>query len=224
MAHACWPLFDLRLTTTDLVLRPLTEADLDTLVRGLPTDLEQNPAFPHYADAKPAEARGTVAYQEHWTALGSWRTDAWRLNFAVVLGHDDGDQTLIGTQELEGNDFVALRTVDTSSLLFERFRGRGLGKQMRRAVLALAFGPLEAAAAITSAWHDNQASLGVSRALGYVDNGVETHRRGDSVDTMVHLRLTRAAWLTDVSSYEVRIENFDACRPYFGLPPRRPAS
>ena len=36
-----------------------------------------------------------------------------------------------------GNDFLALRT---------------------------AFGPLHAPAAITSAWHDNHASLGVSRA------------------------------------------------------------
>ena len=39
---------------------------------------------------------------------------------------------------------------------------------MRRAVLALAFGPLGAEAAITSAWPDNGASLGVSQSLGYL--------------------------------------------------------
>jgi RimJ/RimL family protein N-acetyltransferase len=63
-----------------------------------------------------------------------------------------------------GNDFLALRTVDTSSFLIPSAHGRGYGKQMRAAVLALAFGPLHAPAAITSAWHDNHASLGVSRA------------------------------------------------------------
>ncbi len=42
---------------------------------------------------------------------------------------------------------------------------------MRAAVLTLAFGPLAAEYAIGSAWSDNHASLAVSRALGYVDNG-----------------------------------------------------
>jgi RimJ/RimL family protein N-acetyltransferase len=213
MAHPHWPLFDLRLSAPDLVLRPLTEADLDQLAPRLPQDMEQNPAFPRYRGAAPATATGTIAYQEHWTALGTWRVDAWRLTFAVLR-----DDALLGTQELEGNDFVTLRTVDTSSFLLPEARGRGFGKQMRAAVLALAFGPLGAAAAITSAWHDNAASLGVSRSLRYVDNGVESHRRGDTVDTMVHLRLDRSGWLAGAARlHDVRIERFEACRPYFGL-------
>ena len=65
---------------------------------------------------------------------------------------------------------------------------------MRRAVLALAFDHLGAEAAITSAWHDNTASLGVSRSLGYRDNGVSSLARDDGVDTLVHLRMTRADW------------------------------
>ncbi len=212
MAHPHWPLFDLRLRAPDLELRPLTEPDVDIIARQFPADVEQNPAFPRYAGADPATFRGTVAHQQHWTALGSWRTDAWRLDFAVLR-----EGVLVGTQELEGNDFAAVRTVDTSSFLFEHARGHGLGKQMRRAVLTLAFGPLEAAAAITSAWHDNQASLGVSRSLGYVDNGVESHRRGSGVDTMVHLRLARSAWLASGGSAGIEIVDFDPCRPYFGL-------
>jgi RimJ/RimL family protein N-acetyltransferase len=67
---------------------------------------------------------------------------------------------------LEGQDFLVRRTVDSSSQLRTDARGRGWGKQMRRAVLALAFGPLGAELAVTSAWHHNRASLGVSRALG----------------------------------------------------------
>jgi RimJ/RimL family protein N-acetyltransferase len=126
---------------------------------------------------------------------------------------------ILGVQELEGNDFPALRTVDSSSFLVRSARGRGYGKQMRAAVLALAFGPLHAQAAITSAWHDNHASLGVSRALGYRPNGESLHARADGADVMVHMRLQRADWLASGAGDHVQISGFEACRPLFGLPP-----
>ena len=124
---------------------------------------------------------------------------------------------IIGVQELEGNDFPVLRTVDTSSFLLPSARGRGYGKQMRAAVLALAFGPLRARAAITSAWHDNHASLGVSRVLGYRPNGESLHSRGERADVMVHMRLQRADWLASGSAGQIQISGFEACRPLFGL-------
>jgi RimJ/RimL family protein N-acetyltransferase len=89
---------------------------------------------------------------------------------------------------------------------------------MRRAALAFAFGPLGARAAITSAWHDNHASLGVSRALGYQPNGESFHLRGEHADIMVHMRLRRADWLAAGSAAGITISGFDACRPLFGLP------
>jgi RimJ/RimL family protein N-acetyltransferase len=73
---------------------------------------------------------------------------------------------ILGFQELEGNDFLTLRAVDSSSFLVPAARGRGCGKQMRTAVLALAFGPLEAEAAITLAWHDNRDGAGVRPGAG----------------------------------------------------------
>ena len=98
---------------------------------------------------------------------------------------------------------------------------------MRRAVLTLAFEHLSAEHAITSAWHDNAASLGVSRSLGYTDNGIERHRRDDGsgtrADDMVHLRMTRAQWDTSGASGDsggsngINVEGFDPCRPFFGL-------
>ena len=90
---------------------------------------------------------------------------------------------------------------------------------MRRAALALAFGPLGAEAAVTSAWPDNGASLGVSRALGYLPNGEHLHASGDGVDTMVHLGLTRVDWLAGAGAdvTDVRIEGFEPCLPLFGL-------
>jgi RimJ/RimL family protein N-acetyltransferase len=218
MAHPYWPLFDLRLTTPDLVLRPMTEADQLAVAELLPDDVELDPAAPRYAGLDERTARGVVVHQAYWRAYGSWCPEAWRLNFAVFA---DGE--LIGAQELEGNDFPTLRTVDSSSFLVPTARGQGLGQQMRTAVLALAFGPLAARTAITEAWHDNHASLGVSRALGYQPNGELLHRRGEGVDVMVHLRLTREEWLARTDRPTVSISGFEPCRPLFGLPSPPPA-
>ncbi len=217
MTHRCWPLLDLRLTTGELVLAPLTEADLDEVVRVLPPDLEQNPGAPRFGLAEDAQ-RGVVVHQEYWRSYGTWTTQAWRFHLGV---RRDGE--LIGLQELEGNDFPTLRTVDTSSWLVTGARGHGLGKAMRRAVLALAFDHLGAEAAITSAWHDNVASLGVSRALGYRDNGVSSMARDDGVDTLVHLRMTRADWQAAGGAPDVRVERLEAALPLFDIASTTPS-
>lgn len=92
-----------------------------------------------------------------------------------------------------------------------------MGKQMRAAVLALAFGPLGAQFAVTSAWVDNLASLGVSRALGYVSNGVTAHRRGDQPGEMASMRLTREQWLATGWASRVDVTGADECMAFFAL-------
>ncbi|HEX7189523.1 MAG TPA: GNAT family protein [Actinomycetes bacterium] len=211
MTHPFWPLLDLRITTGDLVLTPLTEADLAEVVRVMPADLELNPHATRFAVDERTQ-RGIVVHQEYWRSYGTWTTNAWRFHLAV---RRDGE--LLGLQELEGNEFPTLRTVDTSSWLVASARGTGLGKTMRRAVLALAFEHLGALAAITSAWHDNHASLGVSRSLGYRPNGQSLLARDDGVDTLVHLRMTRADWQSAGHAAKVTVEGVEPCRPLFGL-------
>ena len=212
MAHRYWPLFDLRIDSPDLTLRPMTEADQPAIADLLPDDVELDPAATRYATGEGRVTRGIVVHQAYWKAYGTWRPEAWRVSFVVSAAGQ-----ILGAQELEGNDFPALRTVDTASFLIPWARGRGYGKQMRRAVLALAFGPMGAQAAITSAWHDNAASLGVSRALGYQPNGESLHARGDSADVMVHMRLLRADWLASGAAADIHISGFEACRFLFGL-------
>jgi len=214
MTNRYWALFDLRVTSPDLMLRPVTEADLAVIADLLPDDVEQDPALT-WDVGDPRISRGVISHQGYWKAFGTWRPEAWRLSFAVCAAGQ-----ILGVQELEGNDFLVLRTVDTASFLVPAARGRGYGKQMRSAVLALAFGPLQAQAAITSAWHDNQASLGVSRALGYQPNGESLHARGDRADVMRHMRLVRADWLASGAGGHIQISGFEACRPLFGLPAR----
>ena len=48
MGNRHWPMFDLRLTTPDLHLRHLTEADLASLAAILPDDAEQDPSSTSY--------------------------------------------------------------------------------------------------------------------------------------------------------------------------------
>ena len=212
MAHRYWPLFDLRIDSADLTLRPMTEADQPAIADLLPDDVELDPAAARYATGDERVTRGTILHQGYWRSYGTWRPEAWRVNFVVSAAGQ-----ILGAQELEGNDFPVLRTVDTASFLVPSARGRGYGKQMRRAVLALAFGPMGAQAAITSAWHDNHASLGVSRALGYQPNGESLHARGDGADVMVHMRMLRAGWLAGDAAAGIRITGFEACRYLFGL-------
>lgn len=211
-AHPYWPLLDLRLSVADLELRPMTEADQLPLAALLPDDVELDPKATRYPGLYEATNRRVIGFQSYWNSYGSWKPERWRLPFCVRAGGE-----LVGVQELEAEDFALLRTVDSASHLAPGARGRGIGRQMRRAVLALAFGPLEAQAAITSAWHDNHASLAVSRALGYQPNGESLHRREDGADTMTHLRLRRSEWLAGAGAAGVVIEGVQACLPYFGL-------
>lgn len=216
MGRVYWPLFDLRLLAGDLTLRPMTEADLAPLADLLPDDVEQDPDFPRIPGGDARLRRGTLLHQFYWKSWGTWQPREWRLAFVVSAGGG-----LIGVQDLEASDFRTVRTVETSSWLVPAARGQGLGTRMRAAVLALAFGPLEAQAAHSSAWHDNLASLRVSQALGYRQNGESLHPRDGGADVMVHLRLRRDEWLAGQAGRAgagVTIAGFDPCRPFFGLP------
>jgi RimJ/RimL family protein N-acetyltransferase len=207
---AVWPLHGLRLHTADLDLRPVTEADLPELCEILPPDVDLDPAATRYAALDDRANRRVVLAQAYWRHLGLWSTHDWHLPFAV---RHRGE--LIGTQTVEGPDWTSERTVDSSSWLVPAVRGSGLGKQMRSAVLQLAFGHLGARAAISSAVVTNAGSLGVSRSLGYVD----THRSvlGHSLETLQHLRLEAAAWSSSGLGSAVRVEGVSPALPFFGL-------
>ncbi len=212
MSHRYWPMFDIRLTTQDLELRHLTETDLRSLADIIPADAEQDPSSTSYDGLDTARNRGAMVHQDYWRARGSWRPESWALGFGVFR---EGE--LVGHQSLEGDRFPTLWTVDSSSFLSTAVRGRGWGKQMRAAVLTLAFGSLGARFAITSAWSDNHASLGVSRALGYVDNGLSAQQRGDTAGEMAHLRLTREKWMASRWSEQVTVSRVEECLVFFGL-------
>ena len=198
-------LFDLRLRTAQLELRLPSDDELFELAQRAPADLETDPAWPGPVD--------TFVLQWFWRALGTWKTEQWRLPLAVWI---NGSPSPVGFQELEAENFAVLRTVESSSWLVHEVRGRGLGKEMRAAVLALAFDGLGAEVATSGAWDTNEASLGVSAALGYVDNGWQRHERPGEGEAGVMRRvvLERGNW--DGARWPTTIEGLDGCRSWFG--------
>lgn len=124
---------------------------------------------------------------------------------------------MVGIQSLEAEGFTAVRTVDSGSWLIHSVRGRGIGVAMRIAVLSLAFDHLGAHAAVTSARADNGASLGVSRHVGYRDNGVSLNASGSGLTELEHMRLTKSDWQASRWSSQVHVTGLEPCLPWFGL-------
>lgn len=84
------------------------------------------------------------------------------------------------------------------------------------AVLGLAFDHLGALAAVSSARLDNGASLGVSRHLGYGDNGVSLNVSDSGLVEFTHMRLTTAEWQASGRGRQVAVTGFECCLPWFG--------
>jgi RimJ/RimL family protein N-acetyltransferase len=171
-----FPAWALRLRTPRLELRPAREAEVLDLIelsgRGV-HDPDTMPFVIPWTDRpSPERERGTLQhYLACWAELTAQR---WRLPFAVYAGEE-----CVGTQTVLAEDFAVLRTVETGSWLGKAHQGRGFGKEMRAAALHLAFECLGATHAVTGAFEDNAASLGVTRSLGYRPNGERLRvRRG----------------------------------------------
>lgn len=212
MTHPLWPLLDLRLATGDLELRIPREDELpgfaDVIERGIhPPD--EMPFGIAWTDL-PAAERNLESYRWWMSARASWRPDQW----VLTLGVREGGRP-VGFQDLRADRFAALRTVGTGSWLGLEFQRRGIGRQMRQAVLALAFDHLGAEVAESEAFLDNPASNRVSLAIGYEPNGFgRLAPRGVARETQ-RFRLTLDGWRSRPRP-EVTVEGLDGCLALFG--------
>jgi RimJ/RimL family protein N-acetyltransferase len=209
-----WPLAGLRVRTPRLELQVPCDSDLCDLAGlaalGVHDPKVQPFGFP-WTDVPPAE-RARSVLQFHWRQRGAWKPEKWSLDLVVVQ-----NGTVVGTQGIGAHDFAVLREVSTGSWLGLAYQGQGIGTEMRAAVLHLAFEGLRARYALSGAFTDNAASLGVSRKLGYTDDGIELHVRRGRPAQVRRLRIDRAAWQA-AHSIPVTIEGLEACLPMFGLP------
>ena len=134
-----WPPFELRIRTPRLELRYPSDDDLGILVE-LASEPVHDPGFMPFTTPWTRAESPT----REWNALRFWwqlraglDVDDWTLPFMVL---DEGEP--VGVQDLKGNRFPVTRSVLTGSWLVQRHQGRGVGKEMRAAVLHLAFAGL----------------------------------------------------------------------------------
>jgi RimJ/RimL family protein N-acetyltransferase len=207
-----WPLFALQLRSEHLVLRLPTDDDLVELVALANAGIHPPDEMPFGIawSTMPSPAFERSFLQHHWTMRADWTPESWQLNLMV---EHDGEP--IGTQSIHAERFAVMRTVDTGSWLGKAYQGKGFGREMREAVLALAFEGLGARVATTEAFLDNAASAGVSRSLGYVEDGRGSLAPEGVARETQRFRMTLADWRSRPRG-PVTFEGLDACLAMFG--------
>ena len=168
------PMLGLRVSAGPIELRGLSDADLVTLaeiaVRGVHDPARMPFTFP-WTDADPKDLPLRFA-QYHWRTRVEFGPEEWVLNLGVW---HEGE--LLGVQGMNTKGYLVTRTGETGSWLGLEHQGRGLGTAMRQVMCAFVFDHLDAEEITSGAFTDNPASLGVSRKVGYRENGVVRRER-----------------------------------------------
>ncbi len=208
-----WPLHDLLLTTPRLRLRPVRDEDLPGLVAASLAGIHDPHRMPFAVPWTREEPR-TIALN---TALNVWRhrtevsPDEWSVSFAVLL-----DARVVGRQDVRARHFLDLKTVETGSWLTKAQQGKGLGKEMRAAVLLWSFDHLGAECAETAAFDGNAASQGVTESLGYRRNGERLKRIAPGETAVSHeYRLRREEFKRP--EWVLQVEGHDEVARLFGI-------
>ncbi|TLH50330.1 GNAT family N-acetyltransferase [Mycolicibacterium aubagnense] len=213
MQHSPWPLAELEVITPVLRLCHVTDDLADQLARLAAEGIHDPATMPFavpWTDAVPPELeRNTVKYFQQTRAEVS--TEHWDIPMAVMI-----DGKPVGVCAVTADGFPARRTVSTGSWLGRRHQGQGLGREMRAAALHLIFSGLDADLARTAAWHDNAASLGVTRSLPYTQAGTSRQSRRGVLEAMLEFTMTRDQWET-VRRGDIRLVGVDAAIDQLGL-------
>ena len=179
------PLSRLRVRTPRLELRLATVAELRELYEVARGGIHDPDVMP-FGNAWTDDVDEESFLEWHLSALRDWRPYDWRLELVVFR-----EGRPIGSQSLRGVRFGTTRRGSTGSWLGTPWQGRGLGTEMRSAILALLFDGLGGSEAASGAVLGNEASLGVSRKLGYEHIGVSTVTPRGAVVEHHDLLLTR---------------------------------
>ncbi|MDD9151172.1 GNAT family protein [Plantibacter flavus] len=203
-----WPLFGLEIRTPRLVLRLVRDEDLPGLIEAALAGIHDPAVMPFstpWTD-QPREQLIRETARHLWTQRAGATPSSWTLNLAILL-----DGTPIGLQDIGARDFAVTRTVGSGSWLTQAQQGKGLGIEMRAGMLQFAFDHLDAEVAVSDAAVWNGASLGVSRRLGYRDNGLQRFigRPGELVESQ-GLRLHRDEFVRP--DWTAEVTGLDAAR------------
>lgn len=213
MSETFWPLFDLTIRTPRLELRPPRDEGVFALAHLAAQGVHDPAEMPFrfaWTDVEPPQFQRN-ALQFHWRLRTSWTVDSWHLPFAIWL---DGE--LVGQQDIVGHDFLHTRTFETGSWLGKAHQGKGVGKEMRIAILQFGFDGLGATRAETGAYEHNRASLGVTASLGYESNGDAIHAPRGTAQVERKFKMAKEHFET-IRRDDIVIENLEPCLPMFGL-------
>jgi RimJ/RimL family protein N-acetyltransferase len=210
-----WPFPALRVTSGDLELRYLDDDLVFRAALLAAQGVHAPDAMPFtvpWTRGTPAEvATSVLRYQ--WSRRAALAPERWVLELAVLR---DGE--LVGLQAAQATDFAVTRQAETGSWLGRRFQGQGIGTRMRRLMLHLLFEGLGAERATTAAFADNAPSNGVTRRLGYRENGRDVLPRDGAAAESFRYVLTRDAWAADPDRPGVALHGIAGVRRYLGLP------
>ncbi|WP_111719083.1 GNAT family N-acetyltransferase [Homoserinimonas sp. OAct 916] len=193
MLENSYPPFGLRVVTPRIELVAATDEILFQLAPIVQAGLASAEP-PPYDDPislyeNDPEVRVSTWLQGIWRGRGNFGPGNWRLYFAVVL-----DGRAVGMQDLVGTQFGAFGSVDSFSWLSSSERRQGLGREMRSAILHLAFAGLDAKEAHSEAFLDNIGSNRVSEALEYEANGTNWATRRGATAELQRWKLSRERW------------------------------
>jgi len=193
MEQPIWPLTGLEVVSPMLTLRYITD-DLGFELALLAAEGVHDPATMPFSTPwtdvpSPELERNTLRF--YWRNRAETTVGHWDLNLAVVV-----DGVAVGMCSIEADAFPTRRSAETGSWVGRRYQRRGIGREVRHAALHLIFAGFDADQATTRAWHDNTASLGVTRSLPYVQTGSSLQQRRDRPDTMLEFAMSRAQWNT----------------------------
>ncbi len=193
MTGAVWPLAGLQVVTPRLTLRYISDdlgEELALLAaRGIHDAATMPFPIPWTDVPSPELERNTLRF--YWRNRAETTVEHWVLNLAAVV-----DGVAMGECSIRADDFPTRRTVDTGSWVGRDYQGQGVGKEMRQAALHLIFAGFDADRATTSAFHDNTASLGVTRSLPYTQTGISRQQRRDRTETTIELAMSAEQWAT----------------------------
>lgn len=158
------PLFGVRVVTPRLTLQLPTDIDLVQLLRVIDEGIHDPDFMPFlrgWTDT-PSPQRDRDSLAHWWSLRSSWTPTQWNWSGAVYVNDEP-----IGVQNLMATDFATTRTVKSGSWIGRQYQGQGIGKEMRAAILHLAFEGLGAQRALSGFIEGNTASQRVSQAMGY---------------------------------------------------------